>query len=327
MRRLITLVPFALMTAGFLSTVGCHYRSASDTYYMVATNLKLPYWKAVQEGFHQAAQEYGVKGVVIGPETYDAKAENDAFSDAVARHPAGILVSVAAESNLHSNIASAIDQGIPVITVDSDAPNSDRLYFIGTNNVGVGHLGGQRLVQRLHGKGNVVFYSIPGQPNQDERMKGYEEVFASNPGIRVAGVVSTGGESGNAFDQTEEYVHRTGADKIDAFICLESEAGKAVAEVLKRNKMTDRELIAMDVDPDTLNLIADGTIDAAVSQRPFTMGYVGLKALDDAHHAPHNGFSHDYSINFRSPFPFYVDTGSALITKDNVGIYQHPTAQ
>ncbi|HLI77354.1 MAG TPA: substrate-binding domain-containing protein [Acidobacteriaceae bacterium] len=323
MRRLLSTALFAFLAAGCLGLAGCHYRSTHDIYYLVAPNLKLSYWKSVQAGFQQAAHEYGVTPVVAGPETYDPSAEASAFSDAVGRHPAGILVSAAAASALHADIASAIDSGIPVITVDSDAPNSERLYFIGTNNLGVGHLGGQRVVERLHGKGNVIFYSIPGQPNLDERMKGYEEIFSNSPGIRVVGVVSTAGESGNAFDQTEQYVHRTGADKIDAFICLESEAGKAVAEVLKRNNLTDRELIAMDVDPETLNLIAAGTIDATVSQRPYTMGYVGLKALDDAHRAPHTGFNHDYSVNFRSPFPYFVDTGSALITKDNVSIYQH----
>lgn len=326
MRRLLSVALFALFTAGCLLEAGCHERSTHDTYYLVAPNLKIPYWKAVQDGFHQAGHEYGVTALVIGPETYDPKAEADAFSDAVGRHPAGILVSAAAAGALYSDIASAIDQGIPVITVDSDAPNSARLYFIGTNNLEVGHLGGQRLVQKLHGKGNVVFYSIPGQPNLDERMKGYEDIFSGNPDIHVVGVVSTGGESSNAFDQTEEYVHRTGKDKVDAFICLESESGKAVAEVLKRNNLMDRELIAMDVDPETLSLIAAGTIDATVSQRPWTMGYVGLKALDDAHRAPHSGFSHDYTVNFRSPFPYFVNTGTALITKDNVSMYQQSGA-
>jgi ribose transport system substrate-binding protein len=322
MRRLASLAPSTVLVAVCLFTSGCHDRSTHDTYVLVAPNLKLPYWQTVQEGFREAAHEYGVTALVTGPETYDPSAEASAFSDAVGRHPAGILVSAAAAGALHSDIAAAIGQGIPVITVDSDAPNSQRLYFIGTNNLQVGHLGGERVVQRLHGKGNVVFYSIPGQPNLDERMKGYEEIFSSSPGIRITGVVSTGGESSNAFDQTEEYAHRTGAEKIDAFICLESESGKAVAEVLKRNKMTDRELIAMDVDPATLNLIAEGTIDATVSQRPFTMGYIGLKALDDAHRSPHSGFRSDYSVDFRSPFPLFVDTGSALITRDNVSIYQ-----
>lgn len=323
MRRLVKALSLAFFALGCLATSGCHYRSTHDVYYLVAANLKHPYWKNVQDGFHQAATEYGVTGIVVGPDGYDPNAEAEAFSDAVGRHPAGILVSAAAASTLQGAITEAINSGIPVVTVDSDAPLSQRLYFIGTNNLEAGHVGGQRLVQKLHGKGNVVFYSIPGQPNIDERMKGYEDIMGNNPGIRVAGIVSTGGEFGSAFDETEQYVHRTGAEKIDAFVCLESESGKAVAEVLKRNKITDRELIAMDVDPDTLNLINDGVIDATVSQRPYTMGYVGLKALDEAHRGANRQFHADYSVDLRSPFPYFVDTGSALITKENVSMYQH----
>lgn len=326
MRRTVTLVLAASSALGCLLLAGCHDRSTKDTYYLVAVNTKLPYWKTVKAGFDKAVQEYGVTGYMVGPENYDVSAEASAFADAVARHPAGILVSAAAAGDLHSDISSAIDQGIPVITVDSDAPNSERLYFVGTNNRQVGLQGGKRVVQKLHGKGNVVFFTIPGQPNLDERMSGYEEAFRDSPDIRVMAVISTGGESSSAFDQTQLLVQKTGKEKVDAFICLESEGGKAVAQVLKRNGITDREVVAMDVDPETLNLIADGTIDATVSQRPWTMGYVGLKALDAAHRLPHNGFNSDYTVDFRSPFPAFVDTGSALITKDNVSQYQ-PSAQ
>ncbi len=307
-----------------LALTGCQYRSKKDTYILVGTNLKLPYWKAVQDGFNQAAAEYGVTARVMGPDTYDPAAEIDAFSDAVAARPAGILVSAAAASALHPGIQSAIGSGIPVITVDSDVPLSERLYFIGTNNLEAGHVGGQRLVERLKGKGNVVVYTIPGQPNLEDRLKGYKDVLAASPGIKIVDVVATGGDSGHAFDQTEQYVHRTGADKIDAFVCLESEAGKAIAEVLKRNNLTDRVLIAMDVDPATLKLIADGTIDSTVSQKPFTMGYIGLKELDIAHHRPVRAFKSDYTADAESPYPVFIDTGSALISKDNVSLYDHP---
>ena len=309
---------------GCLTLPGCQYRSTKDVYYLVAPNLKLPYWKTVQDGFNAAATQYGVTPRIVGPDGYDPGAEATAFSDAVGRHPAGILVSAAAASALQADIASAIGNGIPVITVDSDAPNSERLFFIGTNNLEVGHLGGQRVADRLHNKGNVVFFSIPGQPNLDDRLKGYRDVLADKPGIKIVDVVATGGESGSAFDKAEQYVALTGPKKIDAFVCLESESGKAVAEVLKRANAGNTVLIAMDVDPDTLSLIKDGNIDSTVSQKPWTMGYLGLKMLDEAHRSHKGGFLSDYSVDFRSPYPTFVDTGSALITKDNVGLYEHP---
>ena len=322
MRRLVRNIVLAALAVGTLQLTGCQYRSTKDTYYLVAPNLTLPYWKSLQEGFKDAAREYGVTGIVSGPDKYDPAAEADAFSSAVARHPAGILVSAADAGALRSDIDSAISSGIPVITVDSDAPNSHRLYFIGTNNLEAGHIGGQRLVDRLHGKGNVVIYSITGQPNLDEREKGYRDILNDNPGVRIIGIVSTGGESNAAFDRTEELVHQTGANKVDAFVSLESSSGPAIAEVLKRNHMTDRVLIAMDVDADTLNLIQEGTMDATISQKPYTMGYIGLKALDETHRSKHSGFRESYVTDLHTPFPAFVDTGSTLITKDNVGLFQ-----
>lgn len=318
------LVLFAL-ACPFLS--GCHYRSPKDTFYLVATNLKVPYWQTVQEGFNSAAHQYGVTARVVGPESYDPNAEVNALRDAIDAHPAGILVSASSADMLGAPIAEAIAAGVPVITVDSDAPNSQRLFFLGTNNLAAGFTGGQYLVNRLHGKGNVVFFSLPGQPNAEDRLKGYMQTFADHPGIHVVDVVGTSGKATDAFDRAAQYATQTGPNKIDAFVCLEAEAGKAVAEVLRRNHLTDRTLIAMDIDPDTLKLIQDGTIAATVSQRPYTMGLLGLKLLDEAHRSHKGPFRSDYSVDFRSPFPTFVDTGSALITQDNASLYEHPADQ
>jgi ribose transport system substrate-binding protein len=300
---------------------GCQYHSKHDVYYLVSNNLKLPYWKLVNQGFTQAATEYGVTAQLTGPDTYDPQAEADAFSKIAAYKPAGILVSVADVNLMRDEINQAIAAGIPVITVDSDAPLSNRLYFVGTNNLSVGHLGGQRLIDQLHGKGNVVFYTIKGQPNLEERLKGYKDLLADHPQIKIVDVFDTKGDAGAAFDQTEQYMGKTGADKIDAFVCLESAAGKSIAEVLKRKNATDRLLIAMDSDADTLNLIKDGSIDATISQKPFTMGYVGLKALDEIHHNKPASFLNNYAVDSTSPYPVFVDTGTAIVDKINVDMY------
>jgi ribose transport system substrate-binding protein len=322
-KKKLLLVPCVLACLQF---TGCQYRSRHDTYYLVASNLKLPYWKSVQDGFNQAAEEYAVTAQVEGPDTYDPQAEADAFSKVAARHPAGILVSAADANRLREPIRNAITSGVPVITVDSDAPTSARLYFIGTNNLEAGRLGGKRLVEKLDGKGNVVVFSIPGQPNLEERLKGYKDALAGSPGIKIVEVVATGGDSGSAFDKTDAYLHRSGPDKIDAFVCLESSSGDAVGEVLKRNNVTDRTVIAMDADPESLGFINDGTIDSTIAQKPFTMGYVGLHALDSAHHAKNREFRPSYVNDSKAPFPAFVDTGSTLITKLNLSLYEGPQA-
>jgi ribose transport system substrate-binding protein len=317
----------ALLALGSLQLTGCQYRSKNDTYILVAPNLKLPYWKTVQAGFNQAALDYHVTARIEGPDTYDPKGEEDALNTAVRANPAGILISAADAGAVTEGIRAANRAGIPIITVDSDAPYSARLFFIGTNNLEAGHVGGRRLAERLGGRGNVVIYSIPGQPNLEDRLKGYRDALAESPGIKIVDVTSTRSDSGNAFDRTEQYLALSGANKIDAFVSLESTSGNAIAEVLNRHKITDRVVIAMDVDADTLKYIDDGTIDATISQKPFSMGYIGLRELDLIHHDPHHNFKPTYATDIRAPFPAFIDTGSTLITKLNVAAFQQAMQQ
>jgi len=231
------------------------------------------------------------------------------------------LISVADEALLKPGIDAAVAAGIPVITIDSDAPSSHRLYFIGTNNLAAGHLGGERVVERLGGRGNVVFFSMPGQPNLDERLQGYKDIFALHPDIKILDVVNIKGDARNAFDNTQQYLTQTGIAKVSAFICLEASSGKVVADAVRRQKVTDRVVIAMDVEQDTLSEIKDGTIEATISQKPFTMGFVGLKELDEIFHNMPKSLSKDYSVDAFSEYPVFIDTGTALVDKANVDVY------
>lgn len=321
MRTKATTATALLSAFALLATTGCQYHKKSDTYYLVANNLSLAYWKTMDTGFHNAAGAYHVTALLRGPDNFDINAELNEFKKAAAAKPAGILVSVPDNNTFRDAINEAISSGVPVITVDSDAPTTSRLFFIGTNNLAAGHLGGTRLAEKMNNKGNVVFFTNAGQPNLEERLKGYQDVMGTHPQMKVAEVFDIKGDPGAAFDQAEKYMTRTGAEKVDGFVCLEAASGKGVAEVLKRHNATDRTLIAMDVDADTLNLIQSGNIEATVSQKPYTMGYFGLKLLDEIHHNLPQPFRTNYGVDTFSPYPVFVDTGTALVDKSNVQVY------
>ncbi|MGC2299707.1 MAG: substrate-binding domain-containing protein [Acidobacteriaceae bacterium] len=302
--------------AAFLA--GCARHSSAEHFYLVAANTKLAYWQTAQAGLDKIAKEWDVHADMRGPRDFDPQDEVTEFRSVVALKPSGILVSVADAKLMQPEIDAAINAGIPVITLDSDAPNSRRLYFIGTNNRQAGRLGGRALVQKLGGKGNVIFYTNPGQPNLDERLNGYKDILADSPGIHIAEIVDIKGQSTVAFDKTEQSLPKTGKDRIDAFVCLEASAGKEVGEVLRRGNAKDRVVIAMDVDKDTLDLVKDGTIAATIAQKPFTMAYFGVRMLDGLHHDPLTSLSKDYEIDPFAPIPAFIDTGSALVDATNV---------
>ena len=297
---------------------GCTRHSKSEHYYLVASMIKHPYWQSAAAGFAKAAEQYGVTAEVRGPDGFDPQAEVQEFRQVVALKPAGILVSVANEQLMQPEINSAIAAGIPVITVDSDAPSSHRLYFIGTNNLQAGRLGGARVAAKLNGKGNVAFFTIAGQPNLEERLKGYKDIFATFPGINIVDVFDMKGDSGLAMDQTRDYLARTGAAKVDAIVCLESTSPKDVGEAFKRAGVKGTLLVGMDIDQPTLELVREGTIDSTISQKPYTMAMLGLKALDEVHHYPAKPLDTDYSFDPFAPFPAFLDTGVTLVDATNV---------
>ncbi|MGB7355061.1 MAG: substrate-binding domain-containing protein [Acidobacteriaceae bacterium] len=303
------------------SLIGCGRHSSAEHYYLVASNTRLEYWQSASAGLDKVAAEYNVHADMRGPESFDPKEQVDDFRAVVALKPAGILVSVVDPKLMQPEIDAAIEAGIPVLTVDSDAPNSKRLFFIGTNNREAGRLGGRALVQKLNGKGNVVVFTMPGQPNLEERLAGYKDVLATAPDIHIVDVVDIAGQSTVAFDKTEQDMAKTGKDRIDGFVCLEASSGKEVGEVLRRHNAKDRVVIAMDVDRDTLELVKEGVIAATVAQKPFTMAYVGVKMLDMLHHDPLPSLTKNYAVDPQAPIPAFVDTGSALVDASNVDEY------
>lgn len=288
-----------------------------ERYFLVASNIKVAYWQAVKDGFMRLASQYRVKAEVVGPDTYDPQGELSEFQRVAKTKPAGILVSAADAELMKGAIDSAIDSGVPVITIDSDSPASKRLTFIGTNNYAAGQLGARELVKRSNGKGNFVVFTMPGQENLVERLKGYKDVLADHPAMKIQDVIDFKGDPRVAFDTANDLMTKK-KGQVDGFICLEALAGQEVADVLSRGNVTGKIVMAMDTNDETLNYIKKGGIAATVAQKPFTMAYVGLEMLDLVHHHMPKSLSEDWAQDPFSIYPSLIDTGATLVTKENV---------
>ena len=312
------LVRFSALISIAMLALSCGGAHDSDEYFvMVAANLQVPYWKTAGTGFSNAALQFKVRSDYIGPQTYDPKAQRDALDQAIQKKPSGILLAVTDPAILKDSIDKAIAAGIPVITIDSDAPLSKRLFFIGTNNYQAGFTGGQRLAQELKGKGNVVVFTMPDQPNLQDRLRGYKDALARTPEIKITRVVDIQGDPRIAFDTTTEIIGKE-RDKVDAFVCLEAQSGKEVASVLNSYHVTGKTVIAMDTDQETLDWIRKGLIAATIAQKPYTMAFVGMQMLDNLHHHKPASLDADWAKDSYSPIPDFVDTGSDLIDKSNL---------
>lgn len=321
--RLALFFPLVIAITG-LSACQEPYHDQKERYVLIASNINLPYWQEAQAGLTDAAKQMGVKAEFDGPEKLDPKEELNAFKKAVDSKPAGILVSVARPELFQEAINAAIVVGIPVIAVDADAPESKRVLFIGTDNFRAGQESARRMAQILQGKGQIALIVLSGQQNLEERLRGVTDALKKYPDIKVVQTIDDAGDPRVANDSVSNLLH--GKTKIDGIISLEASGGEGAAEAVHRQDMDGKVVIvAFDKDPETLDWIEKGVITATVTQKPYVMGYYGLKFADDLHHNAVHDFK-DWRTAPTPPLPTWVDTGTATVDKTNVKAFREALA-
>lgn len=313
-----------LLLAAGLCACQTPYHQQDERYILVTTNVNLPYWQEAQAGLTDVGKLMGVKVEITGPASFSPNEELTAFQQAVGQHPSGILVSVSNPQLFKDAIDSAVQQGIPVVCVDADAPDSKRVLFIGTDNFRAGQESGKRMADMLNGQGNIVIVTLNGQLNVEERVRGVNEVLKKYPGIKVLQTIDDKGDAQTAYDAVSTLLK--GKEKVDGIIGLEALGGTGAADVLNRLDMTGKvKIVAFDKDPETLDWIKRGAITATVVQKPYIMSFYGVRFADDLHHNVVHEFK-DWRSAPTGPMPTWVDTGTAVIDSNNLAAFREALA-
>lgn len=121
----------------------------TEEYVMLGISTGVEYWNAARAGIMDAAAELGVKGTFDGPQAQAPEEQANIMDRIIARKPAGILIAPGNPETLKPYINKAIDAGIPVICVDTDAPDSKRIAYFGTSNYEAGAMGARILAKAI----------------------------------------------------------------------------------------------------------------------------------------------------------------------------------
>lgn len=309
-----------LLAATLLVSCARPYHEPNERYVFVATNINLPYWQEAQAGFLASAKALGVKGELIGPTAYAPHEELVMFRQIVEEQPAGICLSAARPEIFKEEIDKAVSQGIPVICVDADVPDSKRVMYVGTDNFKAGRESLKQMAALIPGHDNIAVITIPGQRNLDDRVAGVADALINFPAIKLTTIIDDKGDARSAFDQVSQLIQKK--EKIDGIICLEAAGGSGAAGALHQFNMEGKlPVVAFDDDPETLDWIDRGAIAATIVQKPYVMSYYGLKFLDDLHHNAVRRFK-DWRTALTSPTPTFVDTGTLVVDKTNLKLYR-----
>ncbi|PEK98850.1 sugar-binding protein [Bacillus sp. AFS017336] len=239
------------------------------------------YWRLVEKGARAAAEKYDVFLEYVGPKQSNMDEHVKTIEMAVASNVDGILMQGLSDEQYTPLIDRVVEKKIPVITVDSDALNSKRNAYIGTDNYYSGYLAGKAMIEETHGIANVAIITGNFYKNhQIQRVKGFQDAVKNQKGIRIITVKESDISRVQAAEKTNQILQEH--PEVNAFFGTSALDGIGIAQVVEKYKMKNSmTIIAFDTLPETLNYIKQGIIKATVVQEPYEMGYKSVEMMID----------------------------------------------
>lgn len=239
------------------------------------TNNASDFWTIAQKGTEKAAAELQGVDVEFKINSDGTAAEQQrVVDDLLAKGTDGIAISPVDPANQLAMLNRAAKQAL-VITQDSDAVDSDRACYVGTDNVAAGRQAGELVKEALPEGGNImVFVGMMDAANAKQRYQGLQEVLAST-NIKIIDVRTDNADrvraKSNAADTLVKY------PDIAGMVGLWSYNGPAILSAAKdAGRVGKLKIIAFDEEDETLAGIKDGSIYATVVQQPFEFGYQSI---------------------------------------------------
>jgi ribose transport system substrate-binding protein len=236
------------------------------------------FWKIAEAGVNKAQEELPDYVMELKyPEQAAAAIQQRLMDDLVASGVAAIMVS-AVDPKTSTEALNRIGSQVPLFTTDSDAPDSNRIAYIGSSNVELGKDAGKLMLQALPEGGQCIgFVGLPGADNARERIEGIKEAIDGSD-VELIDV------RGDDIDQTRAKRNVEDAlaanPDIDCMVGIYSYNTPRIYEVLKESgQLGEVKIIGFDEDPITLGGVREGTIVGTVVQNPYEWGYQGMKLM------------------------------------------------
>jgi ribose transport system substrate-binding protein len=252
---------------------------------LIAKSQSNPVFQAARVGAEDAAKDLSEKlGVKITvdwrtPNEEDAQKQAEYVEQLAMQGVDGISISCSIADTVTPAINAAVKQGVPVMCFDSDAGNSLRFCFHGTDDVQAGRDVMRELVKVLGPGKHVV--AIPGGSqnalNIQKRIRGAKEEAEKHPGITIKGVYYFKETPQDAAAKVEEV--QTANPDIEGWamvsaVCLFTDA-------LMKWEPGKIKVVAMDALPVQLPYLRKGVAQKLLAQETYKWGYCSIQLLAD----------------------------------------------
>jgi ribose transport system substrate-binding protein len=248
-----------------------------DEEYDIAVVLKTttsPYWQQVMGGVEDGSEEFG-SAVTIGGATTESEVQEqiDRVNADLTRGPDALVVSPTQAEQLEPVLQSAVDEGVPVILVDTSIPGWEGAEtFIGTDNLDLGRAIGDFVLEERDEGDMLAIRGVPGNPATDNRIDGALEVLEGSD-VEVVADLAADSDRAQARAATSDALQSN--SDLSIIIAANDDMALGAVEAVRGAglDLEDFLIIGVDGTEDALDSIIAGELDATMAQGAYEMGH------------------------------------------------------
>ena len=279
---------------------------------LIAKSSTNPVFLSARTGADAAARELSQKhGIAIEvawltPPQEDGQIQAQRIAQAVNEGASAILVSCSDAGKVTGAINDAVARGVPVMTFDSDAPESKRFAFYGVDDEDTGRKVMAELVPLMGGKGKVaILAGNQNAPNLRRRVDGAKAEATKSPGIQIVGVfnhIETPQDAaaevikvGNAYPDIQGWAMIGGWPLFTKTLLTDLSADKL-------------KIVSVDGLPAELPYVEKGLAPVLLAQPTYLWGHIGVETIVK-------------KVYLKQDVPTILPMALVRVTKDNLGTW------
>jgi ribose transport system substrate-binding protein len=279
---------------------------------LIAKASTNPVFLSARTGAEAAAKELSQKHGVpveivwLTPPAEDGQVQAQRIAQAVNEGANAILVSCSDAGKLTGAINDAVDRGVPVMTFDSDAPDSKRFAFYGVDDIKTGMAVMDELAKQMKEKGAIaILAGNQNAPNLRKRVEGVKQAAMKYPGIKI---VDTFYHQETPQDAAAEVVRVQ-----NAYPQIQGWAMIGGWPLFTQTLLTDlnpakTKIVAVDGLPAELAYVEKGLAPVLLAQPTYLWGYESVNRIFD-------------KVQLKKDVPTIIPMELVRVSKDNLGTW------
>src|SRR6476660_9225905 len=279
---------------------------------MIAKSSTNPVFLAARTGAEAAAKDLSEKNhmrvevVWLTPPQEDGQVQAQRIQQAVNDGVDAVLISCSDAGKVTGAINDAVDRGVPVMTFDSDAPQSKRFAFYGVDDIKTGEAVMRELAPLMSGKGKVaILAGNQNAPNLRNRVTGVKQEAAKYPGISI---VDTFYHIETPQDAAAEVIRVQ-----NAYPDVSGWAMVGGWPLFTQTLLTDLDpkkvkVVSVDALPAELAYVEKGLAPVLLAQPTYLWGYESVNRIFDR-------------VQLKKEVPAIIPMELVRVTKENLGTW------